>query len=122
MLAKYTGEDLFHRWADTTFLPAMDSAGYMQREDFFWSPRSVFWHREYVQSDTASGQLDQALRYLDARMLVVGHTSPETIRRCMTAGDRRAYAPHGRRTAPARPRRPEPPTLPRQGGRSAEQF
>ncbi|HSJ05688.1 MAG TPA: metallophosphoesterase [Longimicrobiales bacterium] len=79
IMAEYTAEDLFHRWADTTFLPVMDSATYMQREDFFWSPRSVFWHREYVQSDTASGQLDQALRYLDARLLVVGHTSVPEI-------------------------------------------
>jgi hypothetical protein len=78
-MAEYTAEDLFHRWADTTYLPAMDSATYVQREDFFWSPRSVFWHREYVQSDTASGQLDQALRYLDARLLVVGHTSVPEI-------------------------------------------
>jgi hypothetical protein len=79
MLAKYTGEELFHRWADSTFLPQLDSLGYLAREDFFWGPRSVFWHREYVENVTTSSELEQALRYLDARMLVVGHTPAATI-------------------------------------------
>lgn len=79
-LAEYTAEELFHRWADTTFLPELDSLSYAAREDFFWSPRSVFWHRDYVQTDTASGELDEALRHLRARTLVVGHTAVPSIR------------------------------------------
>jgi hypothetical protein len=78
-LARYTAEDLFHLWADSTAVIRMASASYDLRHDFFWSPRSVFWHREYVQTDTASGQLDQALRLLRARTLVVGHTAVPSI-------------------------------------------
>jgi hypothetical protein len=57
----------------------MDSASFQLRDDFFWSPRSVFWHREYIQSDTAVGQLDRALRLAGANMLVVGHTPVDSI-------------------------------------------
>jgi hypothetical protein len=78
-LAEYTSEDLFYLWSDTTAVIRMDSVSYRQREDFFWSPRSVFWHREYIQSDTATGQLDRALRLVGARTLVVGHTPTDSI-------------------------------------------
>ena len=78
-LAQYMGEDLFHRWADTTFLPPLDSASYQVREDFFWSSGSVFWHREYVQSDTLAAELDHVLAEWAASTLVVGHTAVPRI-------------------------------------------
>jgi hypothetical protein len=73
------GEELFYRWADTTFLPEMDSASYQVREDFFWGPRSVFWHRDYVQSDTLATELDHVLGTWGATTLVVGHTAVPRI-------------------------------------------
>jgi hypothetical protein len=79
VLARFTTEDLFHQWADTTAVINMDSAAYQLRDDFFWHPRSVFWHRDYVQTDTATGQLAEALQQLGARTLVVGHTAVPTI-------------------------------------------
>jgi hypothetical protein len=78
-LAQYMGEELFYRWADTTFLPEMDSASYQVREDFFWGPRSVFWHRDYVQSDTLATELDHVLGTWGATTLVVGHTAVPRI-------------------------------------------
>jgi hypothetical protein len=78
-LAGYVNEDLFYLWADTTAVIRMSQAEYQQREDFFWSPRSVFWHREYIQSDTLTGQLDRALALAGARTLVVGHTPTDSI-------------------------------------------
>ncbi|HSJ32170.1 MAG TPA: metallophosphoesterase [Longimicrobiales bacterium] len=93
-LAQYMGEDLFHRWADTTFHPALDSASYQVREDFFWGPRSVFWHREYVQSDTLATELDQVLTEWGASILVVGHTAVPQIE---ARYDGRLIAAHTRR-------------------------
>jgi hypothetical protein len=78
-LAQYMGEDLFHRWADTTYMPVMDSAAYQARQDFFWGPRSVFWHRDYVQSDTLATELDHVLGAWGAATLVVGHTAVPRI-------------------------------------------
>jgi hypothetical protein len=73
-LRTYVGEELFYRWSDTTYVVPLDSASYQRRVDFFWSPRSVFWHREYVQSDTVGAELAEVLRAWQADMLVVGHT------------------------------------------------
>jgi hypothetical protein len=78
-LAQYMGEELFHRWADTTFMPVIDSVSYQMRQDFFWGPRSVFWHRAYVQSDTLATELDRVLTAWGASTLVVGHTSVQQI-------------------------------------------
>jgi hypothetical protein len=78
-LAQYMAEDLFYRWADTTYMPAIDSAAYQAREDFFWGPRSVFWHRDYVQADTLETELGHVLNAWGATMLVVGHTAVPRI-------------------------------------------
>ena len=78
-LAKYAAEDLFYYWSDTTATIRIDSASYAARESFFWGARSVFWHRDYVQSDTTTAQLDAALRALDADVMVVGHTAVPEI-------------------------------------------
>lgn len=78
-LARYMNEDLFHRWADTSYVPPLDSVSFERRSDFFWGPRSVFWHREYVQTDTLARQLDHVLNAWGATMLVVGHTAVPQI-------------------------------------------
>jgi hypothetical protein len=78
-LAKYAAEDLFYYWSDTTATIQIDSASYAARERFLWGPGSVFWHRDYVQSDSTTAQLDAALRALDADVMVVGHTAVPEI-------------------------------------------
>lgn len=79
-LAAYTGEELFARWNDTTYVPPLDSAAYERRWQFFSDPRSFFWYRGYVQSDTTEAELDAVLGAYRARTMVVGHTPGPTIR------------------------------------------
>jgi hypothetical protein len=93
-LSQYTREEFFYLWSDPTATIVMDSASFHERDDFFWSPRSVFWHREYIQSDTASGQLDLALRHTGARMLVVGHTPVDSIHARYDGRVIAAHTPH----------------------------
>lgn len=78
-LSGYMKEDLFYLWADTSYMPPLDSAAFQRRSDFFWGPRSVFWHREYVQADTLAHELDHVLNAWGATMLVVGHTAVPRI-------------------------------------------
>ena len=79
-LRTYVSEELFHKWADSTAAPiAMDSATYQRRENFFFDRGSVFWHRAYVQTDTATATLDEMLRLAEADLLVVGHTPVATM-------------------------------------------
>jgi hypothetical protein len=78
-LARYMGEELFYRWADTTYVPPLDSAAVQDRADFFSGPRSVFWHRDYVRTDTLGMQLAAVLDAWDATLLVVGHTPVSRI-------------------------------------------
>lgn len=78
-LAGYMKEDLFYLWADTSYMPPLDSAAFQRRSDFFWGPRSVFWHREYVQTDTLAHELDHVLNAWGATLLVVGHTAVPRI-------------------------------------------
>jgi hypothetical protein len=78
-LQAYVREELFSRWADTTFVPPMDSVTVQRRIDFFWGDRSVFWYRGYVQSDSLSDDLGRVLDRFDARLMVVGHTPLPTI-------------------------------------------
>lgn len=73
-LRSFLGEELFVRWADTTFIPRMDSVAFARRSNFFWGENSVFWHRGYVQSDTLAAELDSVLKAFRADLLVVGHT------------------------------------------------
>jgi hypothetical protein len=74
-LSSYVAEELFARWADTTWVVPMDSATFQRRDDFFWHPDSAFWHRDYVQTDTADAVLDRVLTSMESDLLVVGHTS-----------------------------------------------
>jgi Calcineurin-like phosphoesterase len=78
-LSSFSREELFARWADTTFIAPVDSAGLARRDDFFWGPRSVFWFRDYVQSDTLGAELDAVLTHFGAKIAVVGHTPQPTI-------------------------------------------
>lgn len=79
-IAEFTAEDLFYRWADTTFTPPLDSTALVRRSDFFWGPNSVFWYRGYAQSDTLAHDLDAVLDRFDTRLHVVGHTPGAAIR------------------------------------------
>jgi hypothetical protein len=73
-LAKFTGEELFYRWADTTATIKMDSAAFATRQAFLLGPNSVFWYRAYVQTDSMGAALEAVLKRFDATVHVVGHT------------------------------------------------
>jgi len=79
-LKRWTSEDLFTRWADTTYAIPLDSAGYARRLEFFWLPTSPFWYRGYLQSDTLGASLDSVLQHFDVKTMVVGHTPGESVR------------------------------------------
>jgi hypothetical protein len=77
-LAAYLAPAMFYRPA-TSGTSAADSARLQAREDFFWHPRSLFWFRDYVQTDSAGAQLDSVLRHFRADVMVVGHTAVPQI-------------------------------------------
>jgi len=78
-LAAYTHEELFYRWADSTYVTPPDTAGLERRNELFWGERSPFWYRAYVNSDTVSAELRDVLDHFGARVHVVGHTALATI-------------------------------------------
>lgn len=78
-LAAHQKEELFLKWADTTYTPRMDSASFGRRWRMLWGDDSVLWHRGYVQSDTLEAGLAAQLRRLRADVLVVGHTPQPTM-------------------------------------------
>lgn len=78
-LRAYTGEELFARWADLSYVPPLDSLAAARRDDFFWHTDSPYWHREFVETDTADVLLDQVLRRTESDVFVVGHTAVATI-------------------------------------------
>lgn len=57
----------------------MDSVAAQRRLDFFLADNSVFWFRDYVQTDTLGTELDGVLARHDARVHVVGHTPVKPI-------------------------------------------
>jgi hypothetical protein len=73
-LAAFTNEELFVRWADSTYAVPLDSASYHRRYDFFWDERSIFWYRGYVHSDSSVAELTTVLQRFGAALHVVGHT------------------------------------------------
>ncbi|MGH7444890.1 MAG: metallophosphoesterase, partial [Longimicrobiales bacterium] len=79
-LAAFAGEELFYRWADTSYVVPLDSAGLARRNDFFWDSSSIFWFRGYAQSDTLGAALDSVLDHYGSTMHVVGHTPGRWIR------------------------------------------
>jgi hypothetical protein len=90
-LASYVGEELFARWTDTSWAPPLDSAALARRDNFFWDDDSAFWHRAYVQTDTAGALLDRVLDRMESDLLVVGHTPVRTL---AAAYDGRLIAAH----------------------------
>ena len=78
-LSTYVQEDLFYRWADSTYIPKMDSTSVRRRENFFWGENSAFWYRGYVQTDTAGNGLSEVLPNFRSRLHVVAHTPVPTI-------------------------------------------
>jgi hypothetical protein len=79
-LAAYTREELFYRWADTTYPAPLDSAGLARRNELFWGERGLLWYRGFADSDSLGAQIDSVLRRFDARVHVIGHTPGPTIR------------------------------------------
>jgi hypothetical protein len=66
------------RLDDTTAI-AVDSVAEQTRHDFFWSNRSIFWHRDYVRTDSAHADIDEALRLWSGSVMVLGHTAVPQI-------------------------------------------
>jgi hypothetical protein len=79
-LAAYTREELFYRWADTTYPAPLDSAGLARRYELFSGERGIFWYRGYAESDTLQGDLTRVLARFGSRLHVIGHTPGPTIR------------------------------------------
>ncbi len=78
-LRSFMSEDLFYNWADESFPVTVDSAALARRNDFFWSERSVFWDRGYVQTDTRDAELSQVLEEFGSSIMVVAHTPQPSI-------------------------------------------
>lgn len=70
----FVDEDLFYHWADTTRRFDLDEEAFNRRVDFFWADESLFWYRDYAQSDTLGGELEAVLEAFDAQVHIVGHT------------------------------------------------
>jgi hypothetical protein len=78
LLAGYLSPSLLYRDPKTAE-NAADSLRLQGRDDFFWHPRSLFWFRDYVESDSIGAQLDSVLHHFRAEVMVVGHTARPTI-------------------------------------------
>ena len=79
-LRAFMAEDLFHFWADLSYVPDLDEEAFNRRHDFFWDSASVFWYRGYSQSDTQGEELEAVLEQWGAGLHVVGHTPVPGIR------------------------------------------
>jgi hypothetical protein len=93
LLARYMADDAFY-FRTPARQAGRDSLEHLAREDFFTHPRSVFWHRGYVQTETAGDELREVLRRLGADVHVVGHTAVPSIE---ARYDGRLIAAHTRR-------------------------
>jgi hypothetical protein len=93
-LAAFTSGEIFLRWTDPSLVLTVDSAALQRRSDFFWHEDSAFWHRAFVQSDTARSLLDAVLQRMDADIFVVGHTPVVAI---ASGYDGRVIAAHTQR-------------------------
>ncbi len=79
-LDSFINSAVFHRWSDSTVVVApIDSVALYRRIDFFFDETSVFWHRDYVQSDTLGDVLKRVLERYETDLHVVAHTPVETI-------------------------------------------
>ncbi|MEX2527238.1 MAG: metallophosphoesterase [Gemmatimonadota bacterium] len=78
-LSSFVDEDLFYRWADTTWVVDLDSVSFERRVEFFWAPESTFWFRGYAESDSLDAELAAILQHTGARVHIVGHTPVPNI-------------------------------------------
>jgi hypothetical protein len=77
----WTHEELFDRWADSTFVSPVDSAALARRGDFFlYGERGPLWYRGFADSDSIPAQVDSVLRHFQASVHVIGHTPGGGIR------------------------------------------
>jgi hypothetical protein len=72
LLAGYMADDSFYQRA--AMAAGEDTLAYLARQDFFTHPRSLFWHRDYIQTDAAGDELREVLRRTRSDVHVVGHT------------------------------------------------
>jgi hypothetical protein len=79
-LRAFMSEDLFHLWADLSYVPALDEEAFNRRHEFFWDSASVFWYRGYSQQESRQEELDAVLDRWGAALHVVGHTPVPGIR------------------------------------------
>jgi hypothetical protein len=77
--ARFMAPGEFYRQVDPATLSGRDSLLFAAWDDFFWHPRSILWHRGYVQSDTLGAELQEVLRLLGSTVHVVGHTAVREI-------------------------------------------
>ena len=93
----FMSEDLFYRWADSTFavvtsaeiartvrgqyatVVVMDEAGFARRSDFILGEESILWYRGYVESNRLRRSLDRVLDEFGAEIHVVAHTPVSTL-------------------------------------------
>jgi calcineurin-like phosphoesterase family protein len=68
--------DIMKEHADST---KYDPLLWMEIESFFYSNKSPFWYRGYVNSDTISTQLNSMLKKYNSKIHVVAHTPLESI-------------------------------------------
>lgn len=81
ILNSYLNEDIFqYLFNDTLTFSAADSALIANRQAFFFSSNSVFWHRGYVKSDTLQNDLRRVLKHFKSELHVVAHTPVKSIR------------------------------------------
>jgi hypothetical protein len=78
MLATFLSPAVLYRDPATARTRA-DSVRLQAREDFFWHPHSLFWYRDYVQSDAVGAQLDSVLHAFRSEVMIVGHTAKPEI-------------------------------------------
>jgi hypothetical protein len=75
LLARFMEPKTLYRVAAS----AEDSAAVERRDGFFFHPRSLFWYRDYVQSDSVGAALDSVLHGMRADVMIVGHTATPAI-------------------------------------------
>lgn len=78
MLANFLTPEFLYR-DPATLKTHTDSVRFQAKEEFFWHPHSLFWYRDYVQSDQVGAQLDSVLHSFAADVMVVGHTTVPEI-------------------------------------------
>ena len=80
-LFNFLHEDIFTQLlTDSTVFSRYDSAFVIKRFLFFYGEDSVFWYRDYIQTDTLENELKWVLKKSKSKLHVVGHTPVKSIR------------------------------------------